>query len=131
LIQEIIAQIQDLGGKITFRMDSGYFDENILETIESLGCTYVIKAKGYPTQVSRATDLDLTFVLGEDGRETAALVTNMDSWKKARRFIFERVQKDAEKTAQLSFLAGEEYEYFLFVTNQDRFPEGVIAFYDQ
>lgn len=131
MIQEIIAQIQDLGGKITFRMDSGYFDENILETIESLECTYVIKTKGYPTLVSRATDLDLTFVLGEDGRETAALVTNMDSWKKARRFIFERVQKDAKKTAQLSFLAGEEYEYFLFVTNQDRFPEEVIAFYDQ
>lgn len=37
LIQEIIAQVQDMGLKITFRMDSEYFDENILETIESLG----------------------------------------------------------------------------------------------
>jgi hypothetical protein len=29
-------------------MDGGYFDEDILETIESLGCRYVIKGKGYP-----------------------------------------------------------------------------------
>jgi hypothetical protein len=123
--------IQDIGGKMTFRMDSRYFDENILETIESLGCTYVIKAKGYPTLVSRAADPGLSFVPGEDGRETAELVTTLDSWKKARRFIVERVRKEAAKTAQLSFLAGEEYEYFLFVTNQDRSPEEVIAFYDQ
>jgi hypothetical protein len=80
LVSEIIAQIQDMGVKITFRMDSGYFDENILETIESLGCTYVIKAKGYPTLVSQTTNPSLTFVPGEDGRETAELVTTLDSW---------------------------------------------------
>jgi len=28
-------------------MDSGYFDEEIIEIIESLGCKYLIKAKGY------------------------------------------------------------------------------------
>lgn len=131
LIQEIIAQIQDMGLKITFRMDSGYFDENILETIESLGCTYVIKAKGYPTLVSQATDPSLIFVPGEEGRETAELATHLDSWKKARRFIVERVRKDSAETAQLSFLAGEEYEYFFFVTNLDRSPEEVAALYDQ
>jgi hypothetical protein len=131
LIQEVIAQIQDLGVKITFRMDSGYFDETILETIETLGCTYVIKAKGYPTLVSQATNPSLAFVPGEDGRETAKLVIHLDSWKEARRFIVEWVRKDPTQTAQLSFLAGDEYEYFFFVTNQDRSPEEVIAFYDQ
>jgi len=131
LIQEIIAQIQDMGLKITFRMDSGYFDETILETIESLGCTYLIKAKGYPTLVAQATNPGLTFVPGEDGRETAELVTHLDSWKKARRFIVERVRKDSAKTAQLSFLAGDEYEHFFFVTNLDRSPEEVVALYDQ
>ena len=35
------------------------------------------------------------------------------------------------KTAQLSFLAGEEYEYFFFVTNLDRSPEEVVALFDQ
>ncbi len=131
LIQEIIAQIQDMGSKITFRMDSVYFDETILETIKSLGCTYMIKAKGYPTLVAQATNPGLTFVPGEEGRETAELVTHLDSWKKARRFIVERVRKDLAKTAQLSFLTGDEYEYFFFVTNLDRSPEEVVALYDQ
>jgi hypothetical protein len=32
-------------------MDSGYFDEDTLETIEGLDLTYGIKAKGYPELV--------------------------------------------------------------------------------
>ena len=37
--------------EITFRMDRGYFDDDILKTIEPFGCTYVIKGKEYPTLV--------------------------------------------------------------------------------
>jgi len=44
-IKEIIAYLQDESLEITFRIDSGYFDDNILATIESFGCTYVIKGK--------------------------------------------------------------------------------------
>ncbi len=131
LIQEIVAQIQELSVKTTFRMDSGYFDEAILETIETLGSTYVIKAKGYPTLVSKASDPKLTFVPGEDGRETAELAVALDSWKKARRFIVKRVRKDPTQTAQLSFLPGEEFEYFFFVTNTDLPAEAVVAFYEK
>ena len=131
LIQEIIAQIQGLRVKPIFRMDSGYFDETILETIESLGCTYVIKAKGYPTLVSMASEPGLTFIPGENGLETAELVVALDSWKRARRFIVERVRKDATRTAQLSFLSGEEFEYFFFVTNTDLPAEAVVSFYEK
>ncbi|MBM3138380.1 MAG: IS1380 family transposase [Chloroflexi bacterium] len=131
LIQEIVAQIQDLSANITFRMDSGYFDEAILETIETLECTYVIKAKGYPTLVSKASDPGLTFVPGEDGRETAELVVALDSWKKARRFIVKRVRKDPTQTTQLSFLPGDEFEYFFYVTNTDLHAEAMVAFYEK
>ena len=131
LIQEIVAQIQELSVKTTFRMDSGYFDEAILETIETMECTYVIKAKGYPTLVSKASDPGLTFVPGEDGRETAELVVALNSWKKARRFIVKRVRKDPTQTAQLSFLPGEEFEYFFYVTNTGLPAEAVVAFYEK
>ena len=131
LIQEIVAQIQELSVKTTFRMDSGYFDEAILETIETMECTYVIKAKGYPTLVSKASDPGLTFVPGEDSRETAELVVALDSWKKARRFIVKRVRKDPTQTAQLSFLPGEEFEYFFYVTNTGLPAEAVVAFYEK
>jgi hypothetical protein len=45
MIQEIMAQLEDKVFDVTFRMDSGYFDEELLKTIKALGCRYVIKAK--------------------------------------------------------------------------------------
>jgi len=131
LIREIVAQIQELSVKTTFRMDSGYFDAPLLETIETLGCTYVIKVKGYPTLISKASDPGLTFVPAKDGRETAELAAALDSWKKARRFIIVRVKKDPTRTAQLSFLPGEEFEFFFYVTNTDLPAEAVVAFYEK
>jgi len=52
MIKEIVALIKtdDLG--ILFRMDSGYFDDDIIETIESANCKYLIKGKEYPTLAS-------------------------------------------------------------------------------
>ena len=45
MIKEIVAKLKDEGLEITFRLDSGYFDDAILETIKSLGGKYVIKGK--------------------------------------------------------------------------------------
>jgi len=131
LIKEIMAHLEEEGLDVTFRMDSGYFDEDILETIEALGCRYVIKAKGYPTLVAQVTDPDIVFVTGEAGRETAELVTTLNTWEKDRRFVVSRILKEAKDRAQLSFLEGEEYEYFFFVTNTDRSSEEVVDFYQK
>jgi hypothetical protein len=60
-----MAHLKDEGLKITFRIDSGYFDDAILETIESIGGKYVIKGKGYPTLVAQVTDPSFTFVRRE------------------------------------------------------------------
>jgi hypothetical protein len=114
MIKEIMAYLKEEGLEVTFRMDSGYFDEDILETIESLGCRYVIKGKGYPTLVAQVTDPNIVFVTGEEGRETTELVTTLNTWKKDRRFVVSRILKEVKDSAQLSFLKSEEYEYFFF-----------------
>jgi len=49
IIKEIVAHIKTDDLKILFRMDSGYFDDDIIETIESTGCHYLIKEKEDPT----------------------------------------------------------------------------------
>ena len=46
-------------------MDSANFDENIIETIESLGCKYLIKTKSYSTLASKATNSSIVFVKDE------------------------------------------------------------------
>ncbi len=120
MIKEIVAQLKDEGLEITFRMDSGYFDDNILETIESLGCTYVIKGNGYPTLVEQVTNPSVVFVTGEAGLEATELVTALNTWKEDRRFVVSRVLGDEKDRKQLSFLEGEDYDYFFFVTNTEQ-----------
>jgi len=131
MIKEIMAHLKEEGLEITFRMDSGYFDDAILETIESLGGKYVIKGKGYPTLVAQVTDPSITFVTGESGRETTEFVTALNTWEKDRRFVVSRVLKDEKERAQLSFLEGEEYDYFFFVTNTEQSSEEVVDFYEK
>ena len=110
-------------------MDSGYFDEDILETIETLGCRYVIKGKGYQTLVAQVANPNMDFVKDEAGRVTIELVTTLNTWKKAGRFVVSRIFKEEKDRAQLSFLEGEEFECFFFVTNTELSSEEVIDFY--
>ncbi len=126
-----MAHLKDEGLEITFRMDGGYFDDAILETIESLGGKYVIKGKGYPTLVAQVTDPSITFVTGESGRETTEFVTALNTWEKDRRFVVSRVLKDEKDRSQTSFLKCEDYDYFFFVTNTEQSSEEVVEFYEK
>jgi len=131
MIKEIVAHLKTDDLEIMFRMDSGYFDEEIIETIESLGCSYLIKAKEYPTLISQVMDPSVLFVTGEEGRETAELFTKQNTWDKDRRFVVSRILKPEKERAQLSLLAGEEYDYFFFVTNTELPSEKVVISYEK
>nr|AFH01019.1 sex pilus assembly/synthesis protein [Escherichia coli] len=130
-IKEIVANIKSDDLEILFRMDSGYFDEKIIETIESLGCKYLIKAKSYSTLTSQATNSSIVFVKGEEGRETTELYTKLVKWEKDRRFVVSRVLKPEKERAQLSLLEGSEYDYFFFVTNTTLLSEKVVIYYEK
>jgi len=131
MIKEIIAQIKTDDLEILFRMDSGYFDDDIITTIESTGCQYLIKGKEYPTLASQVTAPTISFTKGDAGRETTELVTKLDTWDKDRRFVVSRVLKTAKDRSQLSFLEGSDYEYFYFVTNTELPSEKVVIAYQK
>ena len=131
LIKEIVATLKAQNLEIFFRMDSGYFDEEIIETIESLGCKYLIKAKAYATLVSQVTASSAVFHKGINGRETAELHIKLDKWKEKRRFVVSRVLKPENERAQLCLLEGSEYDYFFFVTNTDLESEAVVLSYEK
>jgi len=76
MIKEIVANIKTDALEILFRMDSGYFDEGIIETIESLGCKYLIKGKEYPTLASQVTDPSIYFVTGTGAGKLLSLLRN-------------------------------------------------------
>ncbi|TFH38413.1 MAG: IS1380 family transposase [ANME-2 cluster archaeon] len=131
MIKEIVANIKTDKLEVLFRMDSGYFDEDIIETIELLGCTYLIKGKEYPTLASQVTAPSILFVKGDEGRETTELFTKLNTWDKDRRFVVSRVLKPEKDRAQLSLLEGDEYEYFFFVTNTQLPSEKVVISYEK
>jgi len=131
LIKEIVAQIKTDDLEILFRMDSGYFDDDIIETIESSGCQYLIKGKEYPTLASQVTAPTISFMKGEEGRETMELVTKLDTWDKDRRFVVSRVLKPEKDRSQLSFLEGNDFECFYFVTNTEVGSEKVVIAYEK
>ncbi len=131
MIKEIVAHIKTDDLEILFRMDSGYFDDDIITTIESAGCQYLIKGKAYPTLASQVTAPTISFAKGDEGRETTELVTKLNTWDKDRRFVVSRVLKPEKERAQLSFLEGDEYEYFYFVTNTELTSEKVVIAYEK
>jgi len=109
-IKAIVAQIKTDDLEILFRMDSGHFDDDIITTIESSGCQYLIKGKEYPTLASQVTAPTIAFMKGEEGRETTELVTKLDTWDKDRRLVVSRVLKPEKDRSQLSFLEGNDFE---------------------
>ncbi len=131
LIKGIVATLKTDDLEILFRMDSGYFDEEIIKTIETLGCKYLIKAKSYTKLVSEVTASSVLFVKGAEGRETTELFIKPNKWDKERRFVVSRVLKPEKERAQLSLLEGSEYEYFFFVTNTELPSEDVVISYEK
>jgi hypothetical protein len=131
MIKEIVAHIKTDDLEILFRMDSGYFDDNIIKTIESASCSYLIKGKEYPTLVSQVTTPTVLFTKGDEGRETTELVAKLDTWDRDRRFVVSRVLKPEKDRKQLSLLEGDEFEYFYFVTNSELLSEKVAIAYEK
>jgi len=131
MIKEIVAHIKTDDLEILFRMDSGYFDDDIITTIESAGCQYLIKGKEYPTLASQVTAPTISFTKGDENRETTEFVTKLNTWDKDRRFVVSRVLKPAKERSQLSFLEGSDFEYFYFVTNTELSSEKVVIAYEK
>lgn len=100
-IKEIVATIKTDDLEILFRMDSGYFDEEIIQMIESLGCKYLIKCKVYSTLASQVMDSSVLFLKGEEDRETTELFTKLNKWFKERRFVVSRILKPEKERVQL------------------------------
>jgi hypothetical protein len=131
MIKEIVAHIKTDDLEILFRMDSGYFDDEIITTIESAGCQYLINGKEYPTLASQVTAPTISFAKSDEGRETTELVTKLNTWDKDRRFVVSRVLKPEKARSQLSFLEGSDFEYFYFVTNTELSSEKVVIAYEK
>jgi Transposase DDE domain group 1 len=106
-----------------FRMDSGFFQTDILEQLENLGHNYIIAAK-FTQPIQKVISLSDGWQHLDSGIELKEIPYQSASWDKARRLIIVR-QRVAERPKaggkNLSLFADQEqyrcYRYSAYVTS--------------
>ncbi len=113
-------------------MDSGYFDDDIIETIESRWLQVFDQRKRISNARLSSDYPYISFTKGDEGRETTGVCYETGHFgAKDRRFVVSRVLKPEKDRAQLSFLEGDEFAYFYFVTNTELPSEKVVIAYEK
>lgn len=103
--------IQDL----LVRADSGFFDGQLLDVIESRPNTeYIIKVK-LRNFMKILIGRDWETLSGEPGTQTTEFMYQAKGWKQARKFVIIKKLTSVESEGML--LKKENYDYFCYVTN--------------
>lgn len=138
-IKELIATFPYGIKDITFRADSGFFSQEILEFLEKMKFKYIIAVKNYSTIINRVIRIKeiayKPFVsqelirLGRKGKsEIAFFHYRLNTWDIKRKFIVLRTPKEYINP-QLDIFGIEDYEYQIFVTNINDDPKKLVHFY--
>lgn len=131
MIKEIIAVLKDDVEDIIFRMDSGYFSEEIIEVIERAGYHYLIKAKHYGTFPALAYGNDEKIAWDEynDEKQITSRMIKPAAWSQERNFIITRKKKAEQKVIQEKMFEYDEYDHDFYVTNMDINADEAVDFY--
>ena len=105
------------------RLDSGFFQSNILDYLEEKVMNYVVAVK-FSRPIQRLIQASTNWIILDTGIEICEQIYQSDSWQKSRRIVVVRQKiKDRPKAPgkQLALFAEEEicknYRYSAYVTN--------------
>ena len=117
------------------RLDSGFFQSDILDYIESKTMDYVVAAK-FSAPIQRLIAASNNWIVLDTGIEICEQMYQSNSWAKPRRLIMVRQRiKDRPKATgkQLKLFAEEEiyknYRYSAYVTNLKLAPAEIWRLY--
>jgi len=103
------------------RGDSGFFDGDLLSYLEEQGCGYLIKVK-LKNLVSLLGQQTWLPVHGKPGWEECEFFYTCHGWKKARRFLALRQERDEKPSPQRKLLEEKQYAWFCYVTTENLAP---------
>ncbi len=106
MIKEIVANIKSDDLEIfIFEWIVATLMKKIIETIESLGCKYLIKAKKlFYTHLHKQRIHQLYSLKGEEGRETTELYTKLVKWEKRQKICrISRTETRKRKSTIITF----------------------------
>jgi len=117
------------------RLDSGFFQSNILDYLEEKKMNFIIAAK-FTHPIQRVIQASSNWIVLDTGIEICEQFYKSDSWKTARRIIIVRQKiQDRPKVPgkQLSLFSEEEiyksYRYSAYVTNMAFAPAEIWRLY--
>ena len=132
MIKEIIAQLKDTVEDIVFRMDSGYFSEEIMKIIEEAGYHYVIKGKHYGTILPMVYAGSVRIWDRYRNKEDiTACCIKPEKWDCTRKFVVVRELKSEEKRRQIPMFEYCDYDHDYYVTNTLWEPAEIVWFYEK
>jgi hypothetical protein len=117
------------------RLDSGFFQSDILDYLECKSMDYIIAAK-FTHPIQRLIAGDNNWIVLDNGVEICEQMYQSDAWQKSRRLVIVR-QKISERPKatgkQLKLFLEEEiyknYRYSAYVTNTKHAPAEVWRLY--
>jgi hypothetical protein len=111
------------------RADRGFFNHNIIETIEFYQAKFIIVAKA--TRPIKQKLSSLRYRKHTSGTESAHFYYQPHGWQKKYRFIVIRRPLPEEQTNQLSLFTKGRYSYQVFVTNMTQTALYCWKFYNK
>ena len=112
--KECFAKLPPNVWKIFVRADSGFFNGNFLDLLESKGCEYLIKVK-----LKKLKQLLMRQSWRKSvhykGIETSLFIHKCSTWNKSRTFM--AIRKIVKEADQYMLFPEPEYEFFCYVTN--------------
>ncbi len=107
------------------RIDSGFFQKEILDYLEQKQLNYIVAAK-FTHPIQRLIDKQEAWLRVDDGIEICNKTYQANNWEQARRIVIVRQKLDEKPNApgkQLSLFEEDEihknYRYSAYVTNQE------------
>jgi hypothetical protein len=107
------------------RIDSGFFQKDILDYLEQRALNYIVAAK-FTHPIQRLIDKQETWLSVDHGIEICDKTYQANNWTQARRIVIVRQKIDQKPNApgkQLSLFTEDEihknYRYSAYVTNQE------------
>ena len=117
------------------RLDSGFFQSNILDYLEQKAMSYIIAAK-FTHRIQRVIKESTNWIVLDTGIEICEQVYQSDSWQVPRRLVIVRQKiKDRPNAPgkQLRIFLEEEvfknYRYSAYVTNMNLAPAEIWRLY--
>jgi hypothetical protein len=128
-LKECYERIPQRVAQIFVRADSGFFDGDLLDFLESRHSEYLIKVKMKNLVTLLMSQKSWQREKGKTGIETVVFMHQCHGWKKERRFV--AIRKLVALQTEGVFFPLPQYEFFCYVTNLPHAPWHIHKLYGQ